>query len=416
MATRVCGASGTRAITRDVKILIASVDALPKMGGISTMMHHLANGFVESGHDVICLGPKGTYVPLDFQRHYELIEDWESQTSRRSGTDALEEDKRIEELFSSIISREKVDRILLLHPFYYGIGALDAADATGVPLSVYFHGFELRSQLNNNYPKNHAAILRNRTIGTLRERTFYLIGAANEILVNSTYTAKLFSGFPICPPVYATGCGIPLATFEREVLVQPNYSFESKVARRRELELPSGSCIAYVGRLVPTKGVHRIFEIVRETSNHSAVIVGDGPDRERLEELTKKYHIKERVRFLGQISEEEKWETLRAADYLALLSCPDEVRGQVEGFGIALLEGAAAACIPLSSGTGGMTDVVGSWETGIVDKGDLKEIVSDLEFVSRRSELAVGLVRRAREQVRRRYNWKSVAMRILERW
>ncbi len=398
-----------------MRILIASVDALPKLGGISLMTHHLANALVDDGHDVICVGPQGTYVPTTFDRRYELLEDWDSDVTKRAGEEGAAQDARIAQLFSTLIRQREVDRVLLLHPFYYGVGALDAASAEGVPLSVYFHGFELRSQLRGQYPSNHARILKDRVVGTLRERVFYLVGGASEILVNSHFTQALFDEFAIKPRVRVTGCGIPLNLLEREEQIVPAYSPEDKRERRFSLGLPDPPCIAYVGRLVPTKGVDRILHLCSRQEELSALIIGDGPDWERLGELCSRLSLDDRIQFAGEVDEETKWRFLRAADYLALLSVPNEERGQVEGFGIALLEGAAAGCIPLSSGTGGMGDVVEPWDTGVVG-ADLEALGADLEVLQARPALGAALVRHARQQIRDRYNWRAVARSIVAGW
>lgn len=395
---------------------MSSVDALPNMGGISIMAHHLANSFVDLGHEVTFIGPKGTHVPPEYSRRYDLLEDWNSQVQHRSGEAGAVEDRRICELFSQVIAERHVDRVLLLHPFYYGIGALDAAERTGIPTSVYFHGYELRSQLKGSYPSNHLALVRQRRIGTLRERVFYLVATASELLVNSSYTASLLDGFTIKPEVRVTGCGLPVDVIDRELALTPKPNAEQKRQLRLDLGLPQATCIAYVGRLVPTKGVEHILRACSESPDLSALIVGDGPDRGRLESLARELRVQDRVTLLGGVSEESKWRYLRAADFLALLSCPDDERGQVEGFGIALLEGAAAGCVPLTSGSGGMRDVVQDWRTGLVSAVGAPPDAAALRFVASRQGLREALVGGAREQLKSKYNWEAVARGITSQW
>jgi glycosyltransferase involved in cell wall biosynthesis len=399
-----------------VNILLASVDAFPQVGGISSMSHHLANAFAMLGHDVVFVAPAGCHVPRELVRDYQLMEDLEAQPKRRAGDAGYEEDERIRALFERLIDRYGIDRTLLLHPFYYAIGALDACHRRRIPFSVYFHGFELRSQLRDGYPKRHREVVATRRLGTLRERVFYTVGAADEILVNSRYTASLVEGFSCKPSIRATGCGIPEHDLVRELDMTPFYDAEEKRRRRAQSALPSEPCIAFVGRLVPAKGVERLLRLCKASPALSAVILGTGPDEERLRALTARWALTERVRFLGRVTETQKWSALRAADFLCLLSEADDKTGQVEGFGIALLEGAAAGAVPVSSGTGGMTDVVSHGRTGLVLPRDDHAAAALLERTVADPASMRSLSERARQQLRERYNWTAVADAIAAEW
>lgn len=400
-----------------VTVVFASVDAFPRLGGVSTMGHHLANAMARIGRNVVFVAPEGSFVPRELVREYSLLEDVGSRVRRRAGEEALAEDERIRELFLRVIDRYSAERVLLLHPFYYAVGALDAAHARDVPCSVYFHGFELRSQLAGAYPENHRRLLGERRIGTLRERVFFTIGIADEILVNSSYTASLFRGFECKPPVRVTGCGLPLEDLERELDATPSYDRAQKRERREALGIPGVSvCLAYVGRLVPHKKVERLLRLCRRSPSLGAVVIGAGPDEGALRSRVSAWGLGRRVRFLGAVPEEVKWRWLRAADFLCLLSEPNDEGGQVEGFGIALLEGAAAGAVPVSSGSGGMVDVVYHGTTGLVlpddDAAAADLICRTAADPPRMQRLLLG----AREQLRTEFTWSAVAERITEAW
>lgn len=61
----------------------------------------------------------------------------------------------------------------------------------------------------------------------------------------------------------------------------------------------------YVGHLTKTKGVQNILRALRGLEEYSFFIIGDGPYRETLEKLAAGLGIKERVFFLGKMSNEE---------------------------------------------------------------------------------------------------------------
>jgi glycosyltransferase involved in cell wall biosynthesis len=98
-----------------------------------------------------------------------------------------------------------------------------------------------------------------------------------------------------------------------------------------------------VGRLEPYKRIDRLLAAFRLIPPQvRLVVIGDGPDRERLEELTAAWRLTERVRFLGRVSDTDLARWLRTARALCSLS-------EHEAFGLAPAEAlAAGASVVLS--------------------------------------------------------------------
>src|SRR5439155_7416026 len=99
----------------------------------------------------------------------------------------------------------------------------------------------------------------------------------------------------------------------------------------------SRSGVLCVGRLVPYKGVDvllRAWPRVREATGETLTIVGDGPERARLEAMAPRDGS---VRFAGRLPRDELLRAYAAARLTVLPSA----NGQ-EAFGIALLESMAA--------------------------------------------------------------------------
>jgi len=114
------------------------------------------------------------------------------------------------------------------------------------------------------------------------------------------------------------------------------YSPGTKDDRRRlrtELGLPDGALGLFVGRLDPVKRVDLVIEALAYVDDVELVVVGDGPDRTRLERVASTARLGDRVRFTGLVDNVADY--LRAADAFLLPS-----RG--EGMSNALLE--AMAC------------------------------------------------------------------------
>ncbi|MFD7435444.1 glycosyltransferase family 4 protein [Streptomyces sp. NPDC059861] len=116
-----------------------------------------------------------------------------------------------------------------------------------------------------------------------------------------------------------------------------------------------------VGRLVEYKRVDlllRLWERVRPVTGGRLVIVGDGPERERLAALAGSG-----VEFTGHVSEAEKHRLLCAAWLLLHPSA-------VEGWGLVVTEAAARGTPAIGFDVPGLRDSVVDGETGVLAAGE----------------------------------------------
>jgi rhamnosyl/mannosyltransferase len=91
----------------------------------------------------------------------------------------------------------------------------------------------------------------------------------------------------------------------------------------------------FIGRLVPYKGVSVMVEALKQVPGH-LWIAGTGPLEGKLRRQVGLSGLNERVEFLGNISEREKFTRLKACDVFVLPSI-----SRAEAFGVALLEAMA---------------------------------------------------------------------------
>ncbi|HUI44634.1 MAG TPA: asparagine synthase (glutamine-hydrolyzing) [Nitrospirota bacterium] len=104
--------------------------------------------------------------------------------------------------------------------------------------------------------------------------------------------------------------------------------------------------------------------LIDEIPNISYMIVGDGTDRERLEQKARSLHIHDRVVFTGFVTEAEKADHYRLSDVYVMPS-----RG--EGFGIVFLEALACGVPVIASKKDGSREAVMNGKLGLlVDPGD----------------------------------------------
>ncbi len=132
-----------------------------------------------------------------------------------------------------------------------------------------------------------------------------------------------------------------------------------------------------VTRLYPYKGVDRMLEslpvILRSIPEVKYLVVGDGPDRSRLQQLTARLGLQAQVSFLGPLALSEIVELYNLADLFVMLS--RDQPPDVEGFGLVFLEAAACGLPSVGGRSGGIPDAIEDGKSGwLVDPCNTQEI------------------------------------------
>jgi rhamnosyl/mannosyltransferase len=139
-----------------------------------------------------------------------------------------------------------------------------------------------------------------------------------------------------------------------------------------------GPRVLFVGRLVPYKGVDVLIRAMEHVEG-TAMIVGDGPQRSILEELASATGVRQRVRFLGHLSDEDVVAHLHACDLFVLPSIT-----RAETFGVVQLEAMACGKPVVSTDLPtGVPWVNRHRETGlVVTPGDVTELAAALNTLT----------------------------------
>jgi glycogen(starch) synthase len=115
--------------------------------------------------------------------------------------------------------------------------------------------------------------------------------------------------------------------------------------------------IVFVGRLIREKGADVLIQAIailnRAGKPVGATIVGDGPERERLRQLSRTLGIASRLCLAGQITGDPLARLLNEHRILVVPSVCQE------SFGLVALEGAACGCAVVASDIGGLPEAVG---------------------------------------------------------
>ena len=162
-------------------------------------------------------------------------------------------------------------------------------------------------------------------------------------------------------------------------------------------------------RLFPKNGVEylvRAMPDIVERADAEAVVVGDGPDRERLEALANELGVGGRISFFGKRPNAEMPGLLSSGDLAVFPSL-------MEATSVAALEAMSCALPVAASRVGGLPEIVDDRVGGLFDPGDprsLADVVVGLLESGRLEELG----RRARERVVERWSNDRLAERHLE--
>jgi len=175
--------------------------------------------------------------------------------------------------------------------------------------------------------------------------------------------------------------------------------------------------ILSVSRLVKRKGHDLILRAVERLSGEFPdlvyLIVGDGPERERLESLAKGLHLDGRVIFTGYVKSEDLPAIYSACDLFVLTPAEIRDQGDVEGFGIVFLEAGIMGKAVIGSRSGGIEDAVAHEQTGLlIPSGDQDALEQALRTLLHERAYCSQLGQNGKERVLKDYTWSRVAAHL----
>ncbi|MCB0764329.1 MAG: N-acetyl-alpha-D-glucosaminyl L-malate synthase BshA [Flavobacteriales bacterium] len=165
---------------------------------------------------------------------------------------------------------------------------------------------------------------------------------------------------------------------KREVQVIPNFVCVDQYRhvpdpRIRERYAPNGErLLVHVSNYRPVKRVDDVlamFEQLRHKLPARLLMIGDGPERQRLEQLCRASDMCDRIKWLGKLTRPE--EVVASCDLFVLPS-------EGESFGLAALEAMACGVPVVSTDTGGLPEVNIAGESGLLSPvGDVERLTAN---------------------------------------
>ncbi len=224
---------------------------------------------------------------------------------------------------------------------------------------------------------------------------------AARVLTTSCYSRRIGMDAYHLPPdrIATVPEGIDLARWPDPVRRPPHHPLRPPV-------------ILSVARQYPRKNTQALIrameQVARTVPRARLHIIGDGPERGRLQALSERLGLADRITFFGPVDDTTLKNAYRQADLFCLPS-------RQEGFGIAFLEAMAAGLPVVAGSVAAVPELVDHGRTGmLVPPNDTEQLATALIHLLTRPELR----RRMGAAGRRKaadYDWPKVAARFLNR-
>ena len=289
------------------------------------------------------------------------------------------------------VKKQRAETIHASRPLSEGLVSAIVSKLTGVPFLLFVHGEDI------NVAK---------TSRELSVLTRYVLKHAKVVIANSTYTErKLVDDWSVNKSkIKLLNPGIDYAKFATDASA-PAQNTTSKNNLR----------IMTAGRLQKRKGHDTVIKAIAELRDHfnqiDYHIVGRGEEETALKQLASDLGVSENIHFLGEITDQELIKQYRACDIFVLAN--REIDGDVEGFGIVLLEAQACGKPVIAGNSGGTADTLIDGETGfLIDATDESELISTIVKRMSSDEARKRIGQRGQEYVSKNFCWRMLSKRV----
>lgn len=169
--------------------------------------------------------------------------------------------------------------------------------------------------------------------------------------------------------------------------------------------------VVYAGRLLPIKGVEYLLEsiliLVEQGVKVKVAIVGDGPDRQRLERLAAKLKLGKSVKFLGRVDDDHLLGIYQNSK-IAVLPSYDR-----EGVLTTMLEAAACGVPTITTTACSMKEFITDKVNGLLVKPkDADEIACAVKKLLGDDDLRVRLGKAARKKAVATWSWEKQIVKV----
>lgn len=171
-----------------------------------------------------------------------------------------------------------------------------------------------------------------------------------------------------------------------------------------------GKRLLFVGRLAMAKGLPILLEslavLKQQHPDTLLTVVGDDPDRKKLEQMTDRLGLSENVNYVGYKSQAEVRDYLRQTDVFVLPSF-------AEGVPVVLMEAMASGVPVVATQVGGVSELVDHGVNGyLVPPTDAASLTEHIEKLLNDPKLRVAFGTAGRAKVERDFNIRHEVSRL----
>lgn len=283
----------------------------------------------------------------------------------------------------------KIDILHQFHLFYLGATCVLAKKILKIPLITSLMGWDTYDPLHP-LPKIQQPYL-----NLIMEHSNLITSPSKRLL---PYISQACKG-----KVRVIPHGVDLCRFN--ILVDQN-------EQKEKLGVKSDEILALaVQRLAPRKAVEYLIYamsiVSKENPKVKLLIVGDGPEKARLMELTKKLGINRNVAFKGSVDSQDLPKYYLACDIFVLHSL-------YEQFGIVLVEAMACGKPVISTKVGAIPDIVENEKTGLlVEPKNPKQLADAILKLANDEKLRKRLGEEGMKKAKEKYDWNIIVEEYL---
>ena len=193
---------------------------------------------------------------------------------------------------------------------------------------------------------------------------------------------------------------------------------------RAELGWAGRKALLYVGRLARRKGLKEFLQnsfpaVAAAVPEAVFMIVGENPTESlvhredvlgELQATVASIQLEDRVRFLGRLDAAALAEVYRASDLLVMPAL--DLKDDVEGFGMVVIEAALAGVPAVATRSGGIPDAIEDGKSGIlVPPGDYPSMTEAIVRTLRDDRAREAMGESARRRAESNFTWERVIPR-----
>jgi glycosyltransferase involved in cell wall biosynthesis len=362
-----------------MEILITTGIFPPDIGGPATYVPTIAKALAERGHQVTVLT---TSEPENLQWDDSIYPFFVSRINRRQKIWL-----RSLKCVAEILRLGRAADVIYANGIYFE--AAIASKFLRKPLVMKIVGDEAwERSVRRGWTKDNFEDFQQRCQSwqaeLLKRHRSWVVRQANKVIVPSQYLGN-----------WVVKWGVPA---EKIAVIYNAVEISDKV---EPLSIPLKTPVkaVTVGRLVPWKQVDGLIEALREIPELGLVVVGDGPERPRLERIAQELGVSGRVYFAGQRSKRETLSLMEACDLFVLNST-------YEGLPHTVLEAMALGLPVIATALGGTPEVVRDGETGVLVHSENKALEEALRTLVTDEKARQRLGEKARKWVHECVNFE----------